>query len=46
MTVEVSSNGGADFTELETLVIRFRVSSYYGASDEYFFADNVQIEAQ
>ncbi len=25
--------------------VRFRVSNYYGGSDEYFYADNVQIQA-
>ena len=67
VAVEVSSDGGANYTVLETITgisgatsgsrsfdilgfisaettIRFRVSSKYGADNEYFFADDVQIE--
>ena len=67
IAVEVSANGGASFTPLETIggfsgavwssrsydisnfisantTIRFRVASSYGATDEYFYADNVQIQ--
>ncbi len=67
VAVEVSSDGGASYTVLETItgisgatsgsrsfgisgfisaetMIRFRVSNKYGADNEYFFADNVQIE--
>ena len=68
VVVEVSKDGGATFTLLETFTgidrystgarsydiagfisanttIRFRVSDYYGASDEFFYVDNVQIES-
>ena len=69
VTVEISDNGGASYTALETFTnivgtasgsrsynisdfmasnttIRFRVTNTYGAADEYFFVDNVQIEQQ
>jgi serine protease AprX len=67
VTVEVSNDGGWNYTLLETFTgivgsssgnrgyditgfisanttIRFRVSRYYGDVEEYFYADNVQIE--
>ncbi|MBC8446939.1 MAG: S8 family serine peptidase, partial [Chloroflexi bacterium] len=67
IAVEVSSDGGANYTVLETFtgiwgatwgsrsfdisgyisadtMIRFRVANKYGGSDEFFFADNIQIE--
>ncbi|MCE7990184.1 MAG: hypothetical protein DYG89_54275, partial [Caldilinea sp. CFX5] len=67
VVVEVSTNGGATYTVLETFtnivgevvgsrsynianfiagntMIRFRVSNLYGATDEFFFVDNVQVE--
>jgi hypothetical protein len=67
IVVEVSNNGGASYTTLETItgisgsssgsrsfdisdfissntMVRFRVSVKYGGDNEYFYADNVQIE--
>ncbi|MGA9347212.1 MAG: S8 family serine peptidase [Anaerolineae bacterium] len=67
IAVEVSNNGGANYTVLETITgiwgatwgsrsyditgyisagttIRFRVANKYGGENEFFFADNVQIE--
>ncbi len=66
VVLEISSNGGNQFTVLDTFVnilgassgnrsydissfisssttIRFRVSSYYGVSDEFFTVDNLEI---
>ncbi|MCP4201632.1 MAG: DUF11 domain-containing protein, partial [bacterium] len=66
VVIEVSANGGTDYSVLETLDlgpsaagsrtydisrfsavdtrIRLRISAAYGGPDEYFYADNVEIE--